>query len=179
MINLHNVSKVFSHLTLDKLSFKSSASISIEEEHVALNLYKCLEFILESTCTSHAFEIETTLDHDDEIAGQDIEISYHSHPYTTVLIQSRILIMNLLRNITLRNHFALDCMKRVVDCYDEINPVTGKRKRECRTIKHFFQRVPIWQCISRFRKYIEAGGTKQKLDDVDTYASDQVKRSRH
>ncbi len=63
--------KVLSNLTLDKLSCISPSSISSDEEHVALNLYKCLKSILRST--SHIFETETILNHDDELDNQDLE----------------------------------------------------------------------------------------------------------
>ena len=55
MFNPNNVLKVCSNLTLDKLSFNSSSSVSFEEEHLALNLYNCLESMLGSI--SHTFEI--------------------------------------------------------------------------------------------------------------------------
>ncbi len=71
MINPHSVLKILSNLTPDKLSCSSPSSISSDEKHVALNLYKCLKSILEST--SHTFETETTLDHDDELDYQDLE----------------------------------------------------------------------------------------------------------
>ncbi|CAF3809490.1 unnamed protein product [Rotaria sp. Silwood1] len=122
MLNPHNVLKVLSNLTSDKLSCNSSSSISFDEEHVALNFYKCLEFILEST--SHTFETETTLDHDEEFDNQDVEnllafTSTHDH-----LDPLKDTDYELIHEHNLQNHFSLDYMKRVVDCYDEINPIT-------------------------------------------------------
>jgi hypothetical protein len=52
-------------------------------------------------------------------------------------------------------------MKRVVDFSDEIDPITGKRRRKWRGVKHIIQRVPNPSTIARFRKYIKAVGTKQ------------------
>ncbi|CAF2785090.1 unnamed protein product [Rotaria sp. Silwood2] len=70
-------------------------------------------------------------------------------------------------------------MKRVVACFDEKDPSTGRRKRNWCTIKHMFRRVPNPLCISRFRKYVDNGGTqRQKLDDVDIFVYDMFENAR-
>ncbi|CAF1071767.1 unnamed protein product [Rotaria sordida] len=178
MINPHNVLKVLSNLTSNKVSHNSSSSINHDEEHVALNLYKCSESILEST--SHTFETENMLDHDDELDDEDVEDFLPLTFTDEHLDPIKDTDYELIDEYNLQNHFSLDYMKRVVDYYDEINPITGKRKRKWQTVKHRFQRVPNPQCITRFRKYIEAGGTKkQKMDDVDIYVYDQFEHARH
>lgn len=178
MINPHNVLKVLSNLTSDKLSYNSPSSINSDEEHIALNLYECLESILGST--SHIFEREITLDHDDELDDEDLEellSSTSTHDHSDKVQDTDY---ELIDEDNLQNHFSLDYMKRVVDCYDEVNPITGKRKRTWRTIKHLFRRVPNPKCIARFRKYVETDGTKkQKMDNVDIYVYDQFEHARH
>ncbi|CAF1148820.1 unnamed protein product [Rotaria sordida] len=178
MINPHNVLKVLSNLTSDKLFRYSPSSINSEEEHVASNFYKCLESILKST--SHTFETENTLDHADELDDEDIKDSLPSTSTDEHLDPIKDTDYEPIDEYNLQNHFSLDYMKRVVDYYGEINPITGKRKRKWQTVKHRFQRVPNPQCIASFRKYIEAGGTKkQKMDDVDIYVYDQFEHARH
>ncbi|CAF1257375.1 unnamed protein product [Didymodactylos carnosus] len=178
MINPHNVLKVLSNLASNKVSCNSSPLVNYDEERVALNLYKCLESILEST--SHTFETENTLDHDGELDDEDVENSLPSAFADEHLDPIEDTDYELIDENNLQNHFSLDYMKCVVDFYDEINPVTGKRKRKWQTVKHNFQLVPNAHCIARFRKYIEAGGTKkQKIDDVDIYVYDQFEHARH
>ncbi|CAF3901248.1 unnamed protein product [Rotaria sp. Silwood1] len=96
---------------------------TFDEEHVALNFYKCLESILEST--SHTFETETTLDHDDELDNQDVENLLAFTSTNDHLDPLKDTDYELIDEHNLQNHFSLEYMKRVVDCYDEINPITG------------------------------------------------------
>ena len=43
-----------------------------------------------------------------------------------------------------------------------------------------FRRIPNPQYITRFRKYVEAGGTKQqKIDDIDSYIYHQLESARY
>ena len=178
MINPHNMLKVLSNLTSNKISRNSLSPINNEEEHVASNLYKCLESILGST--SHTFETENTLDHDDELFDEDVENPLPLAFTDEDLDSIKDADYELIDEFNLQNHFSLDYMKQVVDYYDERDPITGKRKRKWQTVKHRFQRVPNPKCIARFRKYIEAGGTKkQKFDDVDIYVYDQFEHARH
>ena len=101
------------------------------------------------------------MDHDDEIGDQDIEdliplTSTHGH-----FDPIKDTDYELIDEYNPQNHFLLDYMKRVVDCYDEISPVTDKRRRKWRTITHLFQHVPNPQFIAQFRTCVEAGGTKK------------------
>ena len=70
MISPHNVLKALSNLASNQVSRNSSSSINQDKEHVASNLYKCMESILESA--SHTFETENTLDHDDALDHEDV-----------------------------------------------------------------------------------------------------------
>ena len=178
MINPHNVLKVLSDLTSNKVLCNTPSSINNDEEHVASNLYKCLESILESIF--YTFETENTLDHDDEFDDEDEENTLPSTFTDKDLNPFKDTDFESIDEHNLQNHFSLDFMKHVVDYYDEKDPITGKRKRKWETVKHRFRRVPNPKCIARFRKYIEAGGTKkQKMDDVDTYVYDQFEHARH
>ena len=53
-------------------------------------------------------------------------------------------------------------MEHAVDYFDETNVTTGQRKRNWCSVKHIFRRIPNPQYITRFRKYVEAGVTKQQ-----------------
>ncbi|CAF4391796.1 unnamed protein product, partial [Rotaria sordida] len=117
-----------SNLTPNKVSHNSSYSINHDEEHVALNLYKCSESILEST--SHTFETENMLDHDDELDDEDVEDFLPLTFTDEHLDPIKDTDYELIDEYNLQNHFSLDYMKCVVDYYDEINPITGKRKRK-------------------------------------------------
>ena len=58
-------------------------------------------------------------------------------------------------------------MEHAVDYFDETDAATGQRKRNWCSVKHMFRRIPNPQYITRFRKYVEAAGTKQqKIDDI-------------
>ncbi|CAF1374293.1 unnamed protein product [Adineta ricciae] len=124
MINPHNVLKVLSNLTSNKISLNSLSPINNDEEHVTSNLYTCLESILESI--SHIFETENTLDHDDELFDEDVENSSPLAFTDEDLDSIKDADYELIDEFNLQNHFSLDYMKQVVDYYDEKDPVTGK-----------------------------------------------------
>ncbi|CAF3916765.1 unnamed protein product, partial [Rotaria sp. Silwood1] len=75
--------------------------------------------------TSHTFETETTLDHDDELDNQDVENLLAFTSTNDHLDPLKDTDYELIDEHNLQNHFSLEYMKRVVDCYDEINPITG------------------------------------------------------
>ncbi|CAF3063614.1 unnamed protein product [Rotaria sp. Silwood2] len=79
MSNPHHILRILLNLTSEKLSYSSLSAINSNEEYIALNLYECWDYIFVST--SHIFEIETTLDHDDEQDDQDLE---HLLPSTSI-----------------------------------------------------------------------------------------------
>lgn len=78
-----------------------------------------------------------------------------------------------------RNYFSLEYMKRVVEFLDDKDPSTGKRKHKWTAVKRRFRRVPNPQCIARFRKYLEVGGThQQRFEMIDTYVYDKFEDAR-
>ncbi|CAM4778789.1 unnamed protein product [Rotaria magnacalcarata] len=178
MINPHNISKAFSDLILNKFAFNRPSSINAEEQSIARNLYKCLNSILQSN--SYIFESETTLDHDDDLYDVDLEdtapeAAALEHPNDLTDIDYLPIDEH-----NLDKSFSLDYMKRAVEYFDEKDPLTGQRKRNWRSVKHIFRRIPNSHCLSRFRKYVENGGTKkQKVDDVDIFVYDQFENARH
>ncbi|CAF3058441.1 unnamed protein product [Rotaria sp. Silwood2] len=185
MINVYNILKVLSNYISHKFDDTVPSPITFDEEYIALNLFNCLSSILESG--SYLFDIETTLDHDDELDDPDVTSSAVPTP------MSIDLDINLDADYKstdddndddddhcLRDDFSLDYMKRAVDYFDETDAATGQRKRSWCSVKHMFRRIPNPQYITRFRKYIEAGGTKkQKIDDIDTYVYHQFENARH
>ncbi|CAF3591634.1 unnamed protein product [Rotaria sp. Silwood1] len=177
MINPHNISKAFSDLILNKFTFNQPSSINAEEQSIARNLYKCLNSILQSN--SYIFESETTLDHDDDSYDVDLEdtapeAAALEHPNELTDIDYLPIDEH-----NLEKSFSLDYMKRAVEYFDEKDPLTGQRKTNWSSVKHIFRRIPNSHCISRFRKYVENGGTKkQKVDDVDIFVYDQFENAR-
>ena len=61
----------------------------------------------------------------------------------------------------LRENFSLDYMKHAVDFFDETDATTEQRKRNWCSVKYMLRRIPNPQYITRFRKYVEAGGHKE------------------
>ena len=177
MINPSNLSKVLSDLMFNQFGFHVSSSVTPEERNIADNLYNSLIAILESN--SYFFESETTLDHDDDFCNMNFE-DFESP--VTIYEQnndSADIDYQPIDEHDLEKAFSLNYMKRVVACFDEKDPSTGRRKRNWCTIKHMFRRVPNPQYISRFRKYVNSGGTKrQKIDDIDIFVYDEFENAR-
>ncbi|CAF2900915.1 unnamed protein product [Rotaria sp. Silwood2] len=166
-----NASIVFSLLS-EKFS-QSEASIKvnfrapfIREQEIANHLAELLHSII----NSHTFtvESESTLDYisnelseddvDQYVASDDSELDPDFND--TGDDEGGVLLQN----------FSLDYMKKVVEYYDEKDPLTEKRRRSWKNVKHRFQRVRDLSYISRFRAYIEKGGTRmQKLENVNNY----------
>jgi len=177
-INPRNVLQVLSNLTTNQLPGRPTSSITVEERDIASNLYECFNSILESS--DHRFETEITLDHDDEIDDQDSEDRLSSTSDNDSTETAEEDAYEPLDDYKLQNRFSLDYMKRVVEFFDEIDPSTSKRKRKWSTVQRRFRRVPNPQCIARFRKYIEAGGTKQqKIELIDIYVYDRFEDTRY
>ncbi|CAF1504101.1 unnamed protein product, partial [Rotaria sordida] len=75
--------------------------------------------------------------------------------------------------------FSLDYMKKVIEYYDERNPLTGKRRRSWKGVKRRFKRVTHSSYISRFRAYIEKGGTRtQKWENINNYVYHKFEQAR-
>ena len=70
-------------------------------------------------------------------------------------------------------------MKKVLFYYDEINPRTGKKKHNWRSLQRTFKSVKSRNYIERFRKYVAAGGTKkQKLEEIDSFTFSCFEKAR-
>ena len=176
-INPHYVLQAMPSLISSHLPYSLTSSATAEEKNITSNLYKCLNFILESTY--HQLETETTLDHNDEIDDQDLKdlSTSTSDDNKAELADNRD--YEPVDPYKLHNHFLLDYMKGVVEFFDEINPSTCQRKRKWSTVKRCFRRVPDLQCIAHFPKYIEAGGTQQQeIEVVDKYVYDRFEHTR-
>ena len=177
MINPYNVSEVLSDLIFNQFGFHVSPSVTPEERNIADNLYNSLIAILESN--SYFFESKTTLDHDDDFCNVNFEdfespVTIYEQNNDSADIGSQPVDEH-----DLEKAFYFDYMKRVVACFDEKDTSTGRRKRNWCTIKHVFRRVPNPQYISRFRKYVNSGGTKrQKIDDIDIFVYDEFENAR-
>ena len=116
---------------------------------------------------SYIFDIETTLDHDDASNDPDVDKSAETTPMSKHLDIDRDLDYKSTDDDKdddqwMLENFSLDYMKHAVDYFDETDATTGHRKRNWCSEKHIFRRIPNPQHITRFRKYVEAGVTKQQ-----------------
>ncbi|CAF1133922.1 unnamed protein product [Rotaria sordida] len=143
-----------------QFGYNAPSTITLDEQYVARNLFNCLNSILEST--SYLFENETTLDHDDVLDGPNSQDPASTVPAFKRLDVSPNIDYQLIDEHNFENHFSLDYIKRAVNYFDEKDPLTGQRKRNWCIVKHMFRRIPNPQYVTRFRKYIEIGGTKKK-----------------
>ena len=172
MINAYDILKVLSNFISHKFDDTASSPITFDEEYIALNLLNCLTSIVESG--SYIFDIETTFDHDDELNDPDVDKSAETTAMSKHLDIDRDLDYKSIDDDKdddqwMRENFSLDYMERAVDYFDETDATTGQRKRNWCSVKHMFRRILNPQYITRFRKYVEAGGTKQqKIDDIDS-----------
>ncbi len=67
-------------------------------------------------------------------------------------------------------NFSLSYMKRAIEYYDDIDQKTDKQKHSWKSVKHQFRRIPHQYYLTRFRGYVEEGGTKkQKVDSVESF----------
>lgn len=164
MINAYNILKLLSNFISHKFDDTASSPITFDEEYIALNLFNCLTSIVESG--SYVFDMETTLDHDDELDDPDVENSAETTPMSEHLdidhdFDYKSIDDDKDSDQWLREDFSLDYMKRAVEYFDETDATTGQRKRNWCSVKHMFRRIPNPQYICRFRKYIGAGGHKE------------------
>ena len=183
MINTYDILKVLSNFISHKFDDTASSPITFDEEYIVLNLFNCLTSIVRSG--SYIFDIETTLDHDDESNDPDVDKSAETTPMSKHLDIDRDLDYKFTDDDKdddqwLRENFSLDYMKHAIDYFDETDAITGQRKRNWCSVKHMFRCIPNPQYITRFCKYVEAGGTKkQKIDDIDSYVYHQFESARY
>ena len=184
MINPANVVKIFTDRALNlsptvSNSATSATTVTNRECEAGDLLCSVLESITSSH--SHAFEVETTLDHelaDDELID-DVEREDTTEETSDPNWNDEDGDEDEDEETTLCKQFSLDYMGKAVEFYDEINPQTGKRKRRGETVKHKFRRIPHQIYLPRFRRYLDKHGTKkQKLEKIDDYVFDMCERAR-
>ena len=85
---------------------------------------------------------------------------------------------NKLERENIRDQFSLEYMRNVAQFYDE-DPNTEKRKHSFAGVQRRFKKAKHRNHIHRFRKYIEAQGTKkEKLNHIDSFVYESFKNSR-
>ncbi|CAF4656812.1 unnamed protein product, partial [Rotaria sp. Silwood2] len=177
MINASVVSSLLS----EKFS-QSPASInanlptpSIREQEIANHLAEVLNSIID--CHSFSVETETSLDHiSNELTEDDVD--EYAESDDSELDPDFNDTGNDEGGVLLQK-FSLDYMKQVIEYYDERNPLTGKRRRSWKSVKRRFRRVTDFSYLSRFRSYIEKGGTqKQKLENINNYVYNKFEQAR-
>ena len=68
-------------------------------------------------------------------------------------------------------------MRNVVQFYDEKDPNTEKRKHSFAGAQRRFKKVNHRNYIYRFRKYVEAQGTKkEKLNHIDSFVYESFQK---
>ena len=106
--------------------------------------------VLESITSSHShtIEVETTLDH--ELADGELinDVEYEDTAEETWDPNCNDEDEDEER--ALCRQFSLDYMIKAVNFYDEINPQTGKRKRQWETVKNHFRRILHQTYLARF-----------------------------
>ena len=83
------------------------------------------------------------------------------------------------RKDKLTQNYSLEYMEKAIAYYDATDPNTGKKKHSQKSFHPSFKNIPDRRCLSHFRIYISAHGTKKmKLDEIDefTYAHFQKAR---
>lgn len=148
---------------------------SVREQDVANHLAELLNSII--SCHEFTVESETSLDYiSDDLTEDDIDQyvvsdDCESDPDFNDTGDDE--------NGVLLQKFSLDYMKKVIEYYDEKNPLTGKRRRSWKGVKRRFKRVTYSTYISRFRAYIEKGGTRtQKWENVNNYVYHKFEQAR-
>jgi hypothetical protein len=175
MINPHSVARLLTNY-IAKLppSTVHLSGYSAKDEDVAKQLYDNVTSILNSS--EYRFENEHTLDFvydlryppysndsdEEEAAEEDTDYDENDKAEDNLL-----------------HDFSLQYMKKAVSCYDEKDPNTGKRKHSWNSFHHSFKNVTGRKCLSRFRKYIAAHGTKKvKLDEIDSFTYNCFEKAR-
>ena len=163
MSEVNRIMELFQEQARKELPASSSLT-HIQENEIADQLFNVFESIW--TSTSYNEENEITVDHntmDNEIEECEEDLDYEAKDEETPVFES----------------FSLSYMKRALDYYDAINPKTGKRSHTWRNVQNKFRRIKDQSYMSRFRDYIEKGGTKkQKVDSVDDYVYNNFERAR-
>jgi hypothetical protein len=136
------------------------------EQEVANHLAELLQSFVD--CNSFSVENDTSLDHVSNIITEDVD-DYSKSSDTSGSDPEFIDIDNETEDTFLQK-FSLEYMKQLMEYYNEMDSVTGKRRRSFKSVKHRFRRVTDPTYLSCFRSYIEKVGTKiQTLENINNY----------
>lgn len=141
------LSEKFSQSTGSRKISLQSPSARVEEviNHLTelLNsIINCHEFTVESETSLDYISDDLTEDEIDQYAvSEDSELDPDFNDTDDGDDDSDVLLQK----------FSLDYMKKVIEYYDERNPLTGKRRRSWKGVKRRFKRVTHSSYISRFR----------------------------
>lgn len=175
MVNPSVVSSLLSEL-FSKCHISSSPTISnasAQEHLIADHMADILRSL--SDCQSFSVETEASLDHMNEEDDEKNE----SDDYDNEEEDPDFDIQNDSQDDVLLKTFSYDYMKKVIDYYDERDPVTGNRRRSWKTLRHRFRRVthPIY--LSRFRVYVEkCGTTRERIENVNNHVYQKFEEAR-
>jgi hypothetical protein len=176
MINASVISSLLSEKfpQSDALTKVNLRAPSIREQEIADHLGEILNSIINSH--TYTVESETTLDYiSTELSEDDVD-QYGSDDSE---LDPDFNDTGDDKDGVLLQKFSLDYMKKVVEYYDEKDPLTGKRRRSWKNVQHRFKRVRDLSYIRRFRAYIEKGGTRlQKLESVNNYVYHKFEQAR-
>ena len=136
---------------------------SFEGEKLTGDLFIVLESVL--TSSTYDEDDETTLDHNEtDGCEEDFDDSCHDPDYEEQPVFES---------------FSLSYMKRAIVYYDAINPKAGQRALTSRNVQSKFKRISYQSYMTRFRRYVEEGGTKkQKVDSLNDYVYNNFERVR-
>ena len=142
---------------------------SIREQELANHLAEMLNSII--NCHSFSVETETSLDHiSNEITEDDSDDSELDSDFNDTGNDE---------NGVLLQKFSLVYMKRVIQYYDEKDPLTGKRRRSWKSVQRRFRRVRDSTYLSRFRSYMQKEGTKcEKMENINNYVYNKFEQAR-
>jgi len=174
MINPHNVIKILANYVAEFLPPTTYLYNDARDESVATQLYENLLLIIQSS--EYQFENEHTLDfiHDqqsqhysDESDVQDMMGNDADYDENDDAKENS------------PHNFSLEYMKKAIAYYDEADPNTGKKKHSWKSFHHSFKNIPDRKCLSRFRTYIAAHGTKSmKLNEINNFTYAQFEKAR-
>jgi len=174
MINPHNVVKLLTNYVAQLLPPATPSYNDARDECVATQLFENLLLIIQSN--EYRFENEHTLDF---IHDQQFELYSDESDMEDIMENDADYYENDDGKENSPHDFSLEYMKKAIAYYDETDPNTGKKKHNWKSFHHSFRSVPDRKCLSRFRTYIAAHGTKtMKLNEIDEFTYAQFKKAR-
>ena len=189
MINPQNVVDILGNLISERLTISSTSKKGPKDEAIASLLFNNVQALL--NCTSYSFEDKDSLDLDLDIESVDDKYSTDTNDYFTDNDDKSDDEFNVdnephdtdydnkWEREAIRDQFSLEYMRNVAQFYNEKDPNTEKRKHSFSGVQRRFKKVKHRNYIHRFRKYIEAQGTKkEKLNHIDSFVYESFKNSR-